>query len=124
MSEHRPTVIESVRRALGRAGTLSAPPTPPMISEPVARLVHSDIGLSELFAKRATEMNMNVSFVSPADVAGDVLRFVREHDIKKIALPVSPLLQRLNIPSTLLDGNLFVRTWDEMTLDELYDGYD
>ena len=47
-----PSVIDRVRKALGRTGALTAAPTPPEILEPCARLVHSDIGLPELFAKR------------------------------------------------------------------------
>src|SRR5437868_3735164 len=126
MNDSRPTVLEFVRRALGHGATSSTPPAPPEIGEPIARLVHSDIGLGELFAKRAGEMNMNVSFVSPEDVAAQVVEFLRSHDCKKVALPAlnsSPLLQKLNIQEIRTAG-IDARTWDQMTLDELYDGYD
>ena len=42
-----PTVIERVRRALGRAETPTQVPPPPEIPDTVARLVHSNIGLAE-----------------------------------------------------------------------------
>src|SRR5260221_3965203 len=53
-------VIESVRRALGRSDPLTAAPVPPAINEPLVRLVHSDIGLPELFADRAKANKMAV----------------------------------------------------------------
>jgi hypothetical protein len=46
-------VMDRVRKALGRpAGYGPTPPVPPEIPEHVARLVHSAIGLPELFVKR------------------------------------------------------------------------
>ncbi len=45
-------VISKVRQALGRTQALTARPIPPVIQEPITRLVHSDIGLPELFMRR------------------------------------------------------------------------
>jgi hypothetical protein len=53
------SVIDRVRRALGRTEPLKSAPTPPVILEPCARLVHSDIGLPELFASRAAGNKMH-----------------------------------------------------------------
>ena len=57
-----------VRRALGRTASLAEPPVPPEIEEPIARLVYSNIGLAELFQKRATDMKMLVESVRVEDL--------------------------------------------------------
>ena len=51
-------VIARVRRALGRSATPSEVPPPPEIPDTVARLVHSNIGLAELFVTRAVKQHM------------------------------------------------------------------
>src|SRR3954451_22119523 len=120
-SEPTNTVLDRVRRALGRTEPLKTPPTPPVIREPVARLVHSDIGLPELFAKRAADNKMHVDHAGADEVAARVVAFLQAKDLKRIALPVSPLLERLGIPAALRAAGIEARTWDQMTLDELYD---
>ena len=48
------SVIEQVRRALGRTEPLATPPVPPAIDESITRLVRANhIGLPELFMERA-----------------------------------------------------------------------
>lgn len=115
------TVLDRVRRALGRTEPLKTPPVPPVIREPVARLVHSDIGLPELFAKRATDNKMHVDVANANEVAARVVAFLQGKGLKRIALPVSPVLERLGIAAALRDASIDARTWDQMTLDELYD---
>jgi hypothetical protein len=61
-------VIEKVRRALGRTGTPQTPPAPPEIVDTVARLVHSNIGLAELFETRAIKQHMVAEPVSPDEL--------------------------------------------------------
>ncbi|MEO6436529.1 MAG: LUD domain-containing protein [Tepidisphaeraceae bacterium] len=115
-------VLNRVRRALGRGpGPTSTPPAPPVISPVVARLVHTTTGLPELFAQRAAELKMIVTETSSSDAAAKLLAFVRKHPIKSIAMSVSPLLQRLRLREALTDAGLTVKSWDEMTLDELYE---
>jgi L-lactate dehydrogenase complex protein LldG len=125
MTDHD-DVLAKVRRALGRTHTLTAPPTPPAIDEPITRLVHTDIGLPQLFAKRAQEMHMGVTFVAPDEVAASIAWFLGEHQCKKIALPASKLLDQLWVADALKREGLEVHQWDEpsLTLDALYDGFD
>src|SRR2546422_626015 len=59
------SVLDNVRKALGRTHTPTAVPMPPAIPDTVARLVHSPIGLPDLFNKRAAEMKMLVSSLVP-----------------------------------------------------------
>jgi L-lactate dehydrogenase complex protein LldG len=117
MDQTNNPVLDRVRRALGRTEPLKTPPTPPAIREPVARLVHSDIGLPELFARRAADNKMHVDFAG----AGRVVAFLQAKGLKRIALPVSPVLERLGIAPALREAGIDARTWDQMTLDELYD---
>jgi L-lactate dehydrogenase complex protein LldG len=115
------SVLDRVRKALGRTQPLATPPVPPKILEPVARLVHSEIGLPELFARRAADNKMHVDLAYPEEVAGRVVAFLQAKRLKRIAVPVSPLFEQLGLPAALRDAGLDVRTWDGMTLDELYD---
>jgi len=120
-------VLAKVRRALGRAGSsMHVPPPPPALDEPIVRLVHTDIGLPQLFAKRAGEMKMGVTFVEPDEVAASVAWFLHDRKCKKIALPGSKLLDQLWIGDTLRREGFDVHRWDDpaMTLDALYDGFD
>ena len=58
-------VLSKVRAALGRRETPKSVPAPPVIAEPITRLVHSDIGLGELFAKRAADNKMSAVTLLP-----------------------------------------------------------
>jgi L-lactate utilization protein LutC len=122
MSE--PTVIDNVRRALGRVGPMTPPPAPPMIDEPVTRLVHTDIGLAELFVKRAQDQKMAAAVTVPALAVMHVIEFLREHRCRQIVLAESDLLRKLGLPEGLRDAGFEFRFWSQITLDELYDGFD
>jgi L-lactate dehydrogenase complex protein LldG len=115
------SVIDRVRRALGRTGPMKSAPTPPVILEPCTRLVHSDIGLPELFASRAAANKMHPETVGAGEVAARVVAFFQSKGIKRIAMPASEGLERLGIAAALRATGLEVKTWDQMTLDELYD---
>src|SRR2546423_1656002 len=114
------TAIEKIRRALGRSEPLTSPPIPPEISEPIVRLVHTDIGMPELFAKRAAEQNMIVTPIRADDLLPQLIEFLRVYPINKIALADSPLLEKLNVMPALLAANFTAESWGKMTLDELY----
>jgi L-lactate dehydrogenase complex protein LldG len=115
------TVLDRVSRALGRTGPLLEAPVPPPIDEPLARLVHTDIGLPELFAKRAQEMKMTVDAVHVEELFEKLAAFLRENKCARIALPVSPLLDRLDVVGQLKAAGFDAKRWDAMTLDELYE---
>ncbi|MGB7158250.1 MAG: LUD domain-containing protein [Tepidisphaeraceae bacterium] len=122
--DHSSTVIEKVRKALGRTGPLTTPPVPPPIDESITRLVHSDIGLAELFMKRAGDLKMLVETVSLEDLVGRITTFLREKGCRKVALPVSRLFEGLGLIDALRIAGIEATRWDQMSLDELYDGYD
>ena len=55
------------------------------------------------------------------DLAAALIASLKELQCCKIALPVSPLLDRLNLVRLLCEAGFDARRWDTMTLDELYD---
>src|SRR4051794_40379932 len=71
-------VMTRVRSALGRATPLASPPTPPEIDEHIVRLVFSNVGLPELFAKRAADMKMLVEMVKVDDLLSRLAAFLHE----------------------------------------------
>jgi L-lactate dehydrogenase complex protein LldG len=127
VSESQEPVLERVRRVLGRGNVPRsappAPPAPPELPDSIVRLVRGDAKLPELFALRAAELKMQVAQAPADDVAGQVVAFVAKYpNIKRVALSVSPLLERLKIADALRAAGVpEVKTWDELTLDELYD---
>jgi L-lactate dehydrogenase complex protein LldG len=114
-------VISKVRAALGRTAPLASAPLPPALDEPITRLVHSDVGLAELFVKSAIENNMLAEMVSANDLGEKLVAFLRENKVRRIALPQSPLLEKLGIPEALRADGFDCKRWDQITLDELYD---
>lgn len=113
--------LARVRRALGRTEPLAAPPVPPVIDEPITRLVHSDIGLAELFAVRAKENKMQVEGVPVDELISKLAKFLREKNCRRLMLPASPFLEKLGVVDGLRKAGFEARRWTEMSLDEAYD---
>ena len=114
-------VLDRVRSALGRSQRLAVPPVPPSIDEPIARLVFSDIGLPELFQKRATEMKMLVEPVGIDVLLPRMAEFLREQNVKSAMLSSTSLLTRLHATEYLNSQGFRARSWREMTADEAYE---
>ena len=117
-------VMQRVRRALKRSGDapITPPPPPPPLPDSVVRLVKGDVDLPQLFAERAADLKMIVTPVTEASAAAALTKFVAAYPaIRKIALADSPLLARLKLRDALSAAGLTVKTWSELTLDELYD---
>lgn len=114
-------VMRSVRRALGRSETPATIPPPPELPDPVIRLVHTDLGLTELFMAKAKENKMKVTKVSPEEVAGAVVMRARELGLASVAYPASPLLEALGVTTALAEAGVTLHRWDQSTLDATYD---
>jgi L-lactate dehydrogenase complex protein LldG len=114
-------VLEKVRRSLGRTATPATVPPPPVIDEPVARLVHSDIGLGELFIQRAGAMKMIATAISVDNVLAEMATFLREKQCARVMLSDTALLTRLGAAKYLKEQGFDARTWSEITPDEAYD---
>jgi L-lactate dehydrogenase complex protein LldG len=114
-------VIEKVRKALGRTERLKQPPAPPIIEEHIVRLVASEIGLPELFQKRAREMKMLVELVSVDEVLAKMVEFLREHKCRSVMLSDTPLLMKLDAAGYFNSNGLPAQKWSEMTADSTYD---
>lgn len=119
---HDPSnVMKKVRRSLKRETTSTVAPTPPTISEPIARLVSSDIGLPELFANRAAELKMLVEPVQIDDLAERLLSFLQGIGSKSVMLTDTPLIRSLGLDAYLASHGLTAKLWSAITLDESYD---
>jgi L-lactate dehydrogenase complex protein LldG len=114
-------LMDRVRRALGRSASLPEPPVPPEIDEPIARLVYSNIGLPELFQKRATEMKMLVEPVRVEELLPKLAGFLREQKSSKVMLSATQMINDLNVVSYLKQNGFDAHSWREMTADQAYD---
>jgi L-lactate dehydrogenase complex protein LldG len=114
-------VIEKVRRALGRTQPLREAPVPPEVDERLVRLVHSEIGLPELFARIARENKIGVSTPHVEQLHEQLIEFLRSKNVRTIAVAGSKLLNQLEILPTLENAGFDARGWDALTLDQLYD---
>ena len=114
------SVLDDVRRSLGRTRTSLIPPTPPAIPDTVARLVHSAIGLPELFAKRASDLKMLVTPVRVEELVGQMAEFLRERNCRTVMLSDTPLLRRLEVGDALDEAGFAARYWSGVTADGAY----
>jgi L-lactate dehydrogenase complex protein LldG len=116
------SVISKVRAALGRRAPLGAPPAPPVIDEPIVRLVHSDFGLLELFARMAQSNQMDPELLYVDQLGERIAAYLGQHGVSRVALPnSSSLLEQTGVPTALRGAGLDVIDWDQTTLDQLYD---
>jgi L-lactate dehydrogenase complex protein LldG len=116
-----PNLIEKVRKALGRAQPLAAPPMPPALDDSLRRLVPRDANLTEVFIKSATDAKFKIDLVREEDVVGKLIEFLSAHACRKIGLPASPLLDRLNVCMKLKQAEFDVLNWHDLTLDAAYE---
>ncbi len=117
----RERFMQNVRRALGRSGAVPEAPPPPHIDEPIVRLVHTEVGLSELFVRMARQNQMVVEQVSVEELAKRLIASLRAHECRRNALSGGGLVEKLQLVSALRADGFHAKSWDEMTLDELYD---
>jgi L-lactate dehydrogenase complex protein LldG len=114
-------MISRIRSALGRDTALREAPVPPEIDEPVARLVYSDIGLPELFQKRARDNSLQVEQVRIDDLLPSIVAFLREQKCSKVMLSSTRVLTNLGAVHFLSDNGFQARTWRQISADEAYD---
>lgn len=116
-------VLARVRKALGRTSHRAAepPPAPPALHDPVVRLVYTDIGLPELFAKRAEENKIAVEWAYAEELLPKLIDLLKAHGCRKVALPASAFLDKLGVVEGLAANGFDARRWTDMTLDEAYD---
>ena len=115
------TVIDKVRRALGRTATPAQVPAPPEIPDTVARLVHSTIGLAELFETRAIKQHMIAEPVSADELVEKLVSFLRERKCKRVMLSDTELLRKFEVGDQLDEQGFEARYWSGITADGAYD---
>lgn len=114
-------VIARVRQALGRSEPLAAPPVPPALPDPIIRLVHTDFGLPELFARQAAENKIGVEWSFLEELHEKLIAFLRANRCQRLALPDSKFLEQLGVPGALREAGFEVTRWSDATLDCIYD---
>jgi L-lactate dehydrogenase complex protein LldG len=114
-------VIGNVRRALGNRNTPARAPIPPEIDERIVRLVQSEVGLPELLVAQARKSAMGAELVYVDDLVEKLVAFFRVNLCVRIAMPLSPLLDGLEIGVRLRDAGLDVKRWDELSADAIYE---
>jgi L-lactate dehydrogenase complex protein LldG len=117
MEDRNSQVMERVRRALGRTAPLNAPPTPPEIDPSITRLVGAGESLGQLFAQRCEENKMHAESVTPTELPAKMAEFLRSKNVHRVAVSggLSTLVGELNALG------FEAKSWNDMTLDELYD---
>jgi L-lactate utilization protein LutC len=115
------SVLDRVRRALGRTHPLTTPPEAPALDEPTVRLVHTDLGLGDLFARRAAEMNIGVTQCYVEELADRIVAFLQSQNVRRLMLSDGGLLAKLDLPQSLRQAGFDLKLWSEMSLDEAYD---
>jgi L-lactate dehydrogenase complex protein LldG len=91
------------------------------VDEPVTRLVHTSIGLGELFAGRATAAKMHVEMVYVEELGEKLTGFLRARSIARIGMCDSALLEKIGVPGILTAGGFDLRRWGDLSLDAAYD---
>lgn len=114
------SVIDKVRKALGRTPD-QKPPPPPVLDEPNVRLVLSDIGLPALFEKRAMENKIGVTSLRVESLHEHLIGYLRSKGVRSVVIPRSRFLDRLEIGRALQDAGFTVKVWGDITLDEVYE---
>ena len=114
-------VIEKVRRALGRTADSAPPPAPPEIPDTVARLVHSNIGLAELFETRAVKQHMIAEPVSAEELPDKLAEFLRERKCRRVMISDTPLLRKMEVGDQLDERGFEARYWSGITADGAYE---
>ena len=78
------------------------------IDEPAIRLVYTDIGLPELFARSATDSGLAAQLLRADDVAAAVIARLEAAGAKRVFLPPSSLLGRLELSAALASAGFEV----------------
>ncbi|HSU68842.1 MAG TPA: lactate utilization protein [Tepidisphaeraceae bacterium] len=115
------TVLQKVRRSLGRVSPLSELPVPPVIPEEIVRLVPRDADLPAVFQKAAMGLKMLVSMVDSESIIPKLTEFLHSRNVERIMLSDTTLLKRWNMTDVLHSFGFEAKWWSELTLDDAYE---
>jgi len=121
MAQDTTHVMDKVRRSLKRDQPLAAAPVPPVIDEHIARLVSSDIGLPELFARQAAHLKMQVEMIRIDDLADGLATYLKGVGSKRVMLTDLPLIRSLSLTDHLTSQGFDAKYASQIKLDEAYD---
>jgi L-lactate dehydrogenase complex protein LldG len=114
MSQPRVTLdqfLRPIREALGRTGAMSAPPTPPVISDELVRLTKADVDLPAVFTENARAVGMQVRPVDKSKLGETVAELLRELDCKSVALTIDKLDEAGAIRQAVEAAGVQLRAW-------------
>jgi hypothetical protein len=94
-----------IRASLNRDG---ASPAPPLVYEPTARLVYSDLGLPELFAHAAARGGLAAQLVHVEDLAAELVDHLRQQGINQVAMSTSPILRKVRLAAAVAERGVEV----------------
>ncbi len=96
--------MDRIRRALNREGPHVPPP--PLVYEPTARLVYSDLGLPELFAHAAARGGMTAQMVHVEDLGTELVTFLEQQGLHRVALLASPILRKVRLAEAIVAADM------------------
>ena len=102
-------VLERVRQSLNRPAATPLPP-PPLVYEPTARLVYTDLGLPELFAHAAERGGMTARLVHVEALATELAEGLRQAGVGRLVLSGHPVLRKVRLAESLAELGLEVVT--------------
>ncbi len=115
------TVLEKVRRSLGRTSALTELPVPPIIPDAIARLGRADMDLPALFRQKAGEMKMMVSVVDSDTLFPRLSEFLTARKVRRVMLSNTPMLTRWKMTDLLNGAGFDARWWSDLSLDDTYE---
>ena len=121
MSDSLDTVLQKVRRSLGRTSPLTELPVPPVIPDGIARLVPADADLPAVFQRNASALKMLVTRVDDETLLPRLAEFLRARDVKRVMLSDTPMLNRWKMVDLLRGEGFDARSWADLSLDDTYD---
>jgi len=111
-------VMERIRKAVNRSGP---PAPPPEIDEAITRLTHASDDLPAVFASMCESNKMHVRTCASSELANLMIEFLQGERVKSVALANGGNIASLGLPAALNGAGFKAVTWDQLTLDELYD---
>ena len=99
-------MLDRIRLVLNRKG--AALPPPPLVYEPTARRVYSDLGLPELFAHAAAQGGMAAGLVHVEDLAAELAAHLAQQGIGRLALSASPILRKVRLAEAVVAAGVGV----------------
>jgi len=105
----REQFVGSIADALG-SKTTSAP-TPPVVSDDLARLTGADEPLVELFEQRATAVGMHVYPCTGGESSAKLVEVLKQIDVKSVVCGIGRLSHGASLEQAMADAGIELSDW-------------